>query len=230
MDSVDVVIPSRDESKIRPNLLKTLRSASWVNNIVIETSSPLSAARRIGALKCKTKWIAMFDDDVEIDEDWFKTAQSQIEDGVVAVSGMFMDEHPHVQAYLLYTYSICDPAKIQTSSVCNSLFLKSVFNDYYPAPIRCGEDNLLYNHVISKGRWVHFYPGHTRHWFKDKYSHLEEGRNDRKYGFITGKQFIRMIYHLTFRSIKAVRYSRTPRTVLYYWSWVIQTVVGYALG
>ncbi|MEM1724002.1 MAG: glycosyltransferase family A protein [Candidatus Jordarchaeales archaeon] len=99
MDKVDVLIPTRNPSRVNPRLLEVLASAPWVNNVVFETSRPLSVARKIGAMKCKTEWIAMFDDDVVIPPNWFEVVSKFArQPNVVAVSTVRVDDNIHVEA------------------------------------------------------------------------------------------------------------------------------------
>ncbi len=202
MDKVDVVIPTRDVSRIRPNLLKVLREVSWVQNIIIETSAPLSMARKNGALKCRTDWICFFDDDVEIDDGWFNAAVSKLGSGVVAVSGAYDERNKHVGALMKYIYTLYDPASIASANICNTLILRSALTGYDPPPVFAGEDNLLYRYVLTLGKWVHFYPAHATHRYVIRPKmQFQEGETIGRYGSISSRQFIRNMYHATFRSI-----------------------------
>jgi hypothetical protein len=165
-----------------------------VSGIIVETSRPVSIARRIGALKCTTKWIAMFDDNVGINDEWFDCTSRRIgEEGVLAVSGMYDEQHKHLGATMKYTCTTCDPVTSETPSICNTLILKKVFSDYNPSFIQEAEDDALYNHLTVKGTPVRFYPGHAKHRYVDKYpaAGFRNGRNIRQYRILTNNSFAR---------------------------------------
>ena len=60
-----------------------------VNNLIIETSTPLALARMRAIQKVKSKIFAFIDDDVELDESWFETLIPYFQDPTVgAVQGI----------------------------------------------------------------------------------------------------------------------------------------------
>lgn len=231
--TIDVVITTKQESFVRPALMYTLGHSQHVGKIIIETSAPLADARKSGALKCSTEWLAMFDDDVEIDDDWFETAHSQIKDGVVAVSSMYQEQEPNMQAYLNFFYSHKkNPEQIETANVNTLLIKRSVFEDYKPLGIFACEDNALYDHVVSKGKWVHFM-GHAKHWmrFQGRLNvAIEAGRNTRRYKLTTKKQILKNTFYRFTIPFLIMPKTKSLKTIYYFWLWNFKFFWGYILG
>lgn len=223
---VDVVIPTRNQSRIRPALMKTLKSADWVNNIIIETSKPLSIARVQGAKKCSTEWIAMFDDDVEIPENWFSVVSLKIKPGVLAISTPYEDMDLHMKAYQKVATKLRVKGNVRTPLICNLLIRRDLLLEYKPPLCFSCEDEFLYNYVIRKGKWLHTKPIGVKHWYKWKEG-TEIGWVIGKYHVIPFLNFVRLCVSRFLLSVLAVAYSHTLKTVWIYWKWNIQIISGY---
>jgi len=223
---VDVVIPTKDPSKIHPALMKTLKSAEWVNKIIIETSKPLSIARVLGAKKCSTKWIAMFDDDVVIPENWFDMVSLKIKPCVLAISTPYEDMDPHIRAYQKVADRFRIKGTMRTPMICNLLIRRDLLLDYNPPPCFSCEDEFLYRHVRRRGKWLHTKPIGVKHWYKWK-DGTEIGWVIGKYGVIPFFSFLRLCVSRFVLSVFAVAYSRTLKTVRVYWRWNVQIISGY---
>jgi glycosyltransferase involved in cell wall biosynthesis len=224
---VDVLIPTKDPSKIRPRLLCTLKKATWVNNIVLETSKPLSKARVIGARKCSTEWIAMFDADVEIPENWFDVVSKYIKPGVVAVSTPSIDvNNIHVMAYKMVTDKIKPLNTRDTPFIDNTLIRRDVLLKYDPPPVFYGEDDLLYRFVKKRGVWVH--PPHcgVKHFLVTK-DYVEAGSTMWQLGFYPLTRFVRSRLAYFIIPVLAVGYSHTFSTITFFWKINIKLIAGY---
>jgi glycosyltransferase involved in cell wall biosynthesis len=225
--NVDVLIPTKDPNMIRPKLLQTLKSATWVNNIVFETSKPLSTARVIGARKCSTEWIAMFDDDVEIPENWFDVVSKHISADVVAVSTPSIDvNNVHMMAYKMVADIISPLHRRDTPFIDNTLIRREVLLNYNPPPIFYGEDELLYRFAKKKGRWIHPPPCGVKHFLLTK-NHVEAASTHWQLGFYPTYRFLRGRLAYFVIPILAVGYSRTINTVTFFWSTNIKVIAGY---
>lgn len=224
---VDVIIPTKDPSKIRPKLLEVLKKADWVNNIIIETSKPLSLARVNGAKKCTTDWIAMFDDDVEIPNNWFTVVEKFITDDVVAISTPSLDfNNIHILSYKKVTHQIKPLEKRDTPFIDNTLIKKSVMLTYNPPPIFYSEDELLYRHAKKFGRWIH--PEHcgVKHFVTIKDT-LRAGETIKQLDFYPIKRFIfgRIAYFIL--PFFALAYSKSFKTVIFFYRININLISGY---
>lgn len=225
---VDCVIPSK--GSVRENLIHALMKSPNVGRIIIEDTTPLSIARKIGALKCNTEYVAQFDDDVEIDEDWFQTAFSKLSEGVLAVSSMYEEQNPHMKAYLDFFYQHKKPPEnIATANVNSLLIKRELFNEYNPPLIFHCEDNYLYNFVTAKGKWVHFM-GHAKHWLTFRASNFKSGQNARKYHLITYKQFFKTIFYRFTIPMLILPKTKSLMTLFYFWRWNLQFIAGWIKG
>ncbi|MCS7120840.1 MAG: glycosyltransferase [Nitrososphaerota archaeon] len=224
---VDVLIPTKDPEKIRPRLLQTLKKASWVNNIVLETSKPLSIARAIGARKCSTEWIAMFDDDVEIPENWFEVVSKYIGPGIVAISTPSFDvNNIHMMAYKIVVDKIRPLHTRDTPFIDNTLIRRDILLNYYPPPVFYGEDEILYRFAKKRGRWVHPPPCGVKHFLMVK-SNVEEGSIKWQLGLYPLRRFVRSRLAYFLIPILAIAYSHTLRTVVFFWRINIKILAGY---
>jgi glycosyltransferase involved in cell wall biosynthesis len=227
---VDVVIPTLAASRVRPRLIKVLESASWVNNIIYETSKPLARARIVGASKCTTKWVAMFDDDVEIPLDWFDKVSGAIAPGVVAVSTPDLNADPDFLAVQLIADRLLKLERRDTPFIDNTLFLKSTLEGYDPPHAFYCEDELFYEHVKSKGRWVHTPPVGVRHFYAEKDA-LFSGASQRVYKFELGTVMIRRaLVRFVLPIFAAIFYTRSLRTVYRLWRINIRNAAGWLMG
>lgn len=222
---VDILIPTKDPKRVLPKLLKVLRESPYVNNIIFETSKPLSIARKIGAMKCTTEWIAMFDDDVEIPSEWFEKVFSAIKPGVVAISTVFEDDNPHLLAFLRISNAIKPVHKRDSPFICNTLIRRDLFFDYDPPKVFYSEDEILYRHAKKKGKWVHLpYIGVKHHFIKKDI--IQAAYIMEKLGYYPKYRWLRGIMARFLLSIPACAYSRTWRTILFFWKMNVENIAG----
>lgn len=154
---VDVVICTRDEQNIRPILMDTLRSAKWVNCIIVEKSKPLSTARVIGARKASTPVILYVDDDVDIPKNLPYLFVPYLEDpSVLAVSSQAYDVDKHWLAYRRALYTVWKDHHAIKGNFDNRAYIirRSVMLNYDPEPCFYCEDAALNKYVQSLGKWV----------------------------------------------------------------------------
>lgn len=225
---VDVLIPTKDPSKIRPSLLNTLNSASWVNNIIIETSRPLSTARVNGAKKCSTEWIAMFDDDVEIPEIWFDYVSKYTnKKNVLAISTPSIDvNNIHFISYKKITDHIKPLELRDTPFIDNTLIKREVILNYNPPPVFYSEDELLYRHVKKHGKWIHPPYCGVKHYLVTK-DFVKAAIVMEQLGFYPLYRFLRGRFAYFFISILAIGYSHTYRTAIFFWKANIKIIAGF---
>jgi glycosyltransferase involved in cell wall biosynthesis len=227
---VDVLIPTRDPNKIRPKLLEVIKKASWVNNIIIETSRPLSKARVNGARKCSTEWIAMFDDDVEIPENWFDIVSKYIKPGVVAISTPSIDvNNIHMLAYKKVSDKIKPLHLRDTPFIDNTLIRRDILLEYNPPPIFYGEDELLYRFAKKKGLWIHPPYCGVKHFLVVK-DHVEAASTMWQLGFYPLYRFLRGRLAYFIIPILAVGYSHTLKTITFFWKINIKIIAGSIKG
>jgi glycosyltransferase involved in cell wall biosynthesis len=224
---VDVLIPTKDFAQIRPALWNTLWSADWVNDIIIETSVPLSSARVRGAWLCSTEWIAMFDDDIEIPADWFDGMIASLADGVAAVSSPPESSNPHIWAYEKFINKHIRPLEsLDAPFVCNTLIRRDVLMDYEPPPCFYCEDEMLYRHVKSLGRWVHTPPLGVRHYPVQK-NDQARGYYWRRYRLGPSSLFFRRRLTMPVMALMAAAYSHSLGTLAFYMRLNKDAVVGW---
>jgi glycosyltransferase involved in cell wall biosynthesis len=227
---VDVLILTKDPNKIRPKLLEVIKKASWVNNIIIETSRPLSKARVNGARKCSTEWIAMFDDDVEIPENWFDIVSKYIKPGVVAISTPSIDIcNIHITAYRIVSEKIRPLNLRDVPFINNTLIRKDVLINYNPSLLFYGEDILLYNYVKKKGKWIHPPYCGVKHFMVIK-DPIEVAYAMWHYGIYSLYGFIKYCLAHFIIPILAVGYSHTFKTIIFFWRINIKFIVGLIKG
>jgi glycosyltransferase involved in cell wall biosynthesis len=227
---IDILIPTLNEEKIRPKLMAVLRSAPWVNNIILETSKPLSRARIAGIKKCKTDWIGMFDDDVEIPENWFDVLSTFTQQkDVVAVSSPFFDVNFDYAVMEFLSHRFRNLNKRSTPFICNVLLKKSAVIGYDPPPVFFCEDELFYRHVNKKGRWVHSSIIGVKHFYTEKDS-LLSGAAQRILKFEPFyKVLIRVIARFFF-AILAPLYTHSLRTTRHFWKINVRTLTGWIMA
>lgn len=225
MDKVDVLIPTRNPSRVNPRLLEVLASAPWVNNVVFETSRPLSVARKIGAIKCKTEWIAMFDDDVVIPPNWFEVVSKFArQPNVVAVSTVRVDDNIHVEAYKKVTNKIKPVHTRETLFICNTLIKREVFFDYNPPKVFHCEDDILYRHVKKKGKWVTLPSIGVIHHYVERDT-IQTWYLATTLKLFPAHRILATILSRIILSIPAVGYSHTWRTIPFLWSQTVKQIV-----
>ena len=230
---IDVMIPTRNEANIRPKLMNVLNKADWVRDIIIETSKPLSTARKTGALKCQTEWLAMFDDDVEIPEEWLYGMllyRRYISPKTLAISSPSLNANiPHYLAFQKISNRLVGLRNLKTPFVDNTLIKRSVFENYNPEPCFYAEDELLHNYVLSIGEWRHTDYIGVKHYYNDKDSY-HGGFTEQHYNLTP---FWRLCIRMLERSILpvlAVHYSHSFKTVPYWYKKNQRELIGYIRG
>jgi glycosyltransferase involved in cell wall biosynthesis len=224
---IDVVICTLDEKQIRPKLLEVLNDAPWVSCIVIEISRPLSLARKNGAKICSTEWIAMFDDDIEIPENWFDGMISAMADGVVAISSPHESVNPHMRAYeSLVNQHMKRAETLDTPFINNTLIRRDVLANYSPPPCFYCEDELLYRYVKAHGQWVHTQPLGVKHYPTQK-NDQARGYYWRRYRLGPSSLFFRRRLTMPIIALMAVAYSRSLGTLAFYLRLNKDAVVGW---
>jgi glycosyltransferase involved in cell wall biosynthesis len=227
---IDVMIPTRNENNIRPKLMKVLNNADWVKDIIIETSKPLSTARRTGALKCSTQWLAMFDDDVEIPQEWFNILmlyRRYINPNISAISSPSLNINvPHYLAYQRMANNIVHLIHLKTPFIDNTFIKRKVFEDYHPRPCFYAEDELLYKHLRKNRGWIHTHYIGVKHFaiMKDSYN---AGVTEWKYNITTPFELLRHTFSRSIISILAVSKSKSLETIPFWWKRNIREIVGY---
>ncbi len=229
-DFIDVLIPTKNPEKIRPNLLSALNEAPWVHSIIIETSKPLSTARVEGAKKCSTEWIAMFDDDIDLPKNWLGAVIPWpiIQSDVLAVSTPSRDAQPqpHILAYQRVTSAIKPVESRDTPFVDNTFILRSALLDYHPPRVFYSEDELLYRYIKSKGRWIHPPYCGVRHFYIQK-DNVRAAEVMEQLGFYPFFRFLRGRLSYFILPFLAVAYSHTWKTVPFFWKWNVQLIAGW---
>lgn len=224
MDKVDVVIPTRDPKTIRPQLLRTLERAPWVNILILETSKPLANARINGASKAKTEWIAMFDDDVEIPDNWFDLMSPHAGDGVLCVSGVFVEQFKPMAHYQRVVGKFYDLNTLKVPRICNVLIRREVLVNYPPPSLKYSpdacfycEDEILYRYVQKQGQWLAIPNTGVKHYFKPK-DPSRSGRAFYDAHFWTWRNIaFRLVTHFVFSWV-ACWYSRDLSPVRFWYS------------
>jgi len=227
---VDVVICTKDVHQIRQKLLDILNNAGWVNTIIIETSKPLAIARIRATEKCVTKWIAMFDDDVEIPEDWFDKVSSVITSGILAVSTPDLSLIPDYLAMQLLADKILKLSERDTPFIDNVLFRKDALEGYSPASAFYCEDEFFYEHVKTKGKWIHLAPIGVRHFYIEKDA-LYSGASQRIYKFEPIYVLLRRtLVRFFLAPFLTVFYTHTVRTVWRWWRINVRIMAGWLIA
>lgn len=172
---VDVVIPTRNPSDVRPRLLEALRSAEWVNSLIFETSKPLSLARVNGARKASTEWIVMIDDDVELPNGWWQTVSAHMGESVccsscrgkievLAISTEIRDASRHDWAFRTLLEKF-EPGYYSGNFDNHAYLIKrDVLLAWNPPPCFYCEDDLLCRFVKQNGIWLNLRCIGGSHW------------------------------------------------------------------
>jgi len=144
------VIPTLTE----PNseLMRMLKSANWVNQIIVTKEKPLNVARKNVLMEATTEFVAMFDDDVTVPDSWFSSVKNYMKSNVGAVASIARESDSVFSAYARVVSYFFPLSKISKSPHINNVLVRaSLFNDYCPVPFFWGEDEFIMKHIISKG-------------------------------------------------------------------------------
>jgi len=131
-----------------------------VNNLIIETSTPLALARMRSIQKVKTEWFAFIDDDVEIDENWFETIKPYTKktdvgatQGSLLIKGLGDKWDNALNSRTVFQQEL----KIgERGCTHNTLIRTELVKDWVPPQnLSAWEDYSLTQHILNKGyRWV----------------------------------------------------------------------------
>lgn len=231
MQKMDVIICTKDESHIRPQLMATLKTPNgMVSQIIVETSKPLSVARVIAAQKAKTSIIMYCDDDVEIPATLPEKYVSYMQDGVIAVSSQAYDANKHWLAYRRALYALYPNHHSIKGNFDNRAFIirRDFMLDYFPPWCFHCEDTALAKAVRQKGKWVHLpfmgvwhYP-HYRSWVPWGYMAQALRLNERPPAFgFAGRLLVSYISFF---------YTLDPRTLMFGLKFAVQWFSGYLMA
>jgi len=203
---VDVVIPTRNKSDIRLDLLEMLQANPQVGNVIITTEKPLSVARKNACLHAETEWVAMFDDDMKIPSCWFGFVTNQVGENVGAVSTVADCLNPSLSAYQTVVNMVYPLESLDTTCYVNNVLIRrSLMETYDPPKLFLSEDFFLKRHIKQMGYMWKTLPKigviHTR--FREPSQNISMAyRRFRHYSF----------YHLTRRFL--ARLILAPYTAL----------------
>jgi glycosyltransferase involved in cell wall biosynthesis len=195
IEKIDVCVVTREWGKL-PNGLEHIP----LNNLIIETSSPLGLARKRAIDKVTTEWFAFIDDDMEITPEWFSICAIFIKEGVGAVTGSDYYRGLGIFDKILFNGSLI-PKKITYKDrlTTNNVIIKTdLMKDWNPdEKLSCYEDLAIGRHILSKGYKIIITPAlsyHRKDWNSVKRSSLWAGRDYRKtYGSPLGFIFKKII-------------------------------------
>lgn len=127
-----------------------------LNNLIIETSTPLALARKRAIQKVSTSWFAFIDDDVKIDEEWFKTLANHTEDPLMgAIQGILCVEGLGEEWDKALNKSGKKPRSLKPGErgfTHNTLIRTELVKDWDPPPhLSAWEDYSLTQHILGKG-------------------------------------------------------------------------------
>ena len=158
---IDVVIPTL--TRVNDNLFSTLACADWVDSVFITKTKPLSLARKEALVNCRTSWVAMFDDDVVIPENWLSEINFLLDTNdpfynskIGAIATVAEQSNIHEKAYDRVVNMFFKLENIDTSPHINNVLVKrKLFDDYNPPALFFGEDLYFKEHVEKKGyKWI----------------------------------------------------------------------------
>jgi glycosyltransferase involved in cell wall biosynthesis len=228
---IDVVIPTRSRNHIRSELLKALSNNFFVNKIIITEEKPLSIARKNACLKASTEWVAMFDDDVIIPQNYFQEILKHINDDVGAISSVTEPVDPHLRAYQTVISKFFPLQKIDTAPHINNVLIrKNVMKNYNPPPLFLSEDLFLREHVESLGyKWKVIGNIGVIHVGKRK-SGVEIGAAYRRYAHYNLYQLSRRFLARLIFAPFAVFFSRKLTTAFILWKENVEFFAGWLKG
>lgn len=159
-----------DVCLVTKNDVKTIKGLEYIpfNKLIIEKSIPLGLARKISIQKVTTGWFAFIDDDVKIDEGWFKTLSGYMEDPKIgAIQGMLditgLGEEWD-KALNKSNKKIRFLKLGERGFTHNTLIKTELVKDWDPpSDISAWEDYLLTQHILKKGyKWI-IIPTQSKH-------------------------------------------------------------------
>lgn len=225
---VDVAIPTLDPLEVNASLLATLKKAEWVNQIIFGTEKPLSIARANLVKKASTEWIAMFDDDVSIPQDWFEILSRYVDRNVVGVSSPDMNMDIHTRALKNVVEALWGMHRLNTPYIDNCLVRKNAFLDYNPPRCFNLEDEYFYAHAKKKGKWVHVPYFGVKHYARQK-SFFMGGVGTRASRLVSPVQVLKRLIVSSVLAWYAVLYSHSLRTVFYWYKGNVEKIAGWLM-
>ena len=181
IEKIDVCIVTREGEKLPKGL-----NYIPINNLIIETSSPLGLARKRAIDKVTTEWFAFIDDDMEITPEWFNICALFIKEGVGAVTGSDYYRGLGIFDKVLFNGSLI-PTEITYKDrlTTNNVIIRTdLLKDWYPdRKLSCYEDLAIGRHILAKGYKIIITPAlsyHHKDWKTVKRSSLWAGRDYRK--------------------------------------------------
>jgi hypothetical protein len=198
---------------------KTAPSKAWlknldyipVNNLIIETSTPLSIARKNAIAKVETDWFLFLDDDAFLCADWFQKAQKFMRDDVGAIQGrewIYGLGSPTEKEINNFRWSKPDRELSlgKRGMTVDTLLKTSILRDWNPKGVIAYEDYLLTQHVLRKGfKWleVRLPCWHMRSWMKNFFGAKRDMQGLKK--VMTGRETsIQMVKILGFSALQTV--------------------------
>jgi glycosyltransferase involved in cell wall biosynthesis len=151
-----------DVCLVTKNKVNTIKGMEFIpiNNLIIETSTPLALARMRSIQKVETEWFAFIDDDVEIDENWFETLKAYTQgtkvgaiQGMLLVKGLGGKWDQALNSIGRYAHDI----KLGNRGFThNTLIRTEIVKDWIPPQnLSAYEDYVLTQYILRKGyRWI----------------------------------------------------------------------------
>jgi len=128
-----------------------------VNNLIVETSSPLGLARKRAIERVETEWFAFIDDDITVTPDWFPSLSSHIGPKVGAIEGLAKQVGlGNAWDDNIFRHSARTSGKLrpnQRGYTWNTLMRKSAIEDWSPPypDLSSWEDYWMSQYVLNKG-------------------------------------------------------------------------------
>lgn len=147
---------------VTKNKINTIKGIENIplNNLIIETSTPLALARMRAIQKVKTEWFAFVDDDVDINEAWFEKLEEHTHgENIGAIQGMLLVKglgEKWDQALNNVERQVHELKLGNRGLTHNTLMRTEIVKDWIPPPnLSAYEDYLLTQHILKKGyRWI----------------------------------------------------------------------------
>jgi len=177
MNTVDVVVLTKNSSITLDLVIKGIRSAIPVNKLFVvdggSTDSTLKIARKygakiilekgklgkarfVGAREVETEWFCFIDSDILVFPFWYrKLARWTSEPGVVWVGGLPLEHSKILKSYAYFkSHGLNHPQFQKPVALSNSILRRDVVlgcKQLLRNNIHGGEDSILYEHVCSQG-------------------------------------------------------------------------------
>ncbi len=148
---------------VTKNHVKSIKGLEYIpiNNLIIETSSPLALARMRAIQKVEKEYLVFIDDDVEIDETWYELLETHLKNPQVgAVQGQLLFKGLGEQ----WDQALNNDIKQKTKKLKlgnrgmthNTIIKTELVKDWVPPPtLSSYEDYDLTQHILGKGYdWI----------------------------------------------------------------------------